>query len=140
VSQKNISQAGINKLFQDKKPFEMVKEWMELADQKVPSEELADTGFNEQAELYANLIDEEFNEFMAAYQMRDEVEQLDGICDLIWVCAGYAHSKGWDLSKAFAEVGRSNYSKFPTKKDPDTGKVLKSKNFTPPDLKKFISS
>jgi len=37
-------------------------------------------------------------------------------------------------------VGRSNYSKFPTKKDPETGKVLKSKNFTPPDLKKFISS
>ena len=77
---------------------------------------------------------------MAAYQMMDEIEQLDGICDLIWVCVGYAHSNGLDLNKAFAEVGRSNYSKFPTKKDPDTGKVLKSRNFTPPDLKKFISS
>ena len=140
MSQKNISQAGINKLFQDKKPFDMVKEWMELAGQQVPSEELADTGYNEQANLYADLIDEEFNEFMAAFGMKDEVEQLDAVCDIIWVCAGYAHSKGWDLNKAFAEVGRSNYSKFPTKKDPETGKVLKSKNFSPPDLKKLISN
>lgn len=130
---------GINKIFNNKKPFDMVKEWMEIADQKCPSEELADTGFNEQADLYANLIDEEFNEFMAAYQTRDEVEQLDAVCDLIWVAAGYAHSKGWDLSQAFAEVGRSNYSKFPLKKDPNTGKVLKSKGFSPPDLKKFIT-
>jgi len=132
--------AGITKLFESKKPFDMVKEWMEIAGQQAPSEELADTGFNQQAELYANLIDEEFNEFMAAYGMKDEVEQLDAVCDLIWVAAGYAHSKGWDLTKAFAEVGRSNYSKTPFTKDKSTGKVTKSKNFSPPNLKKFISN
>jgi len=113
---------------------------MEIAGQQAPSEELADTGFNQQAELYANLSDEEFNEFMAAYGMKDEVEQLDAVCDLIWVAAGYAHSKGWDLTKAFAEVGRSNYSKTPFTKDESTGKVTKSKNFSPPNLKKFISN
>ena len=108
----------------------MVKEWMDIADQLK----------NPNSALYANLITEEYEEFKEAFQNKDEVEQLDAVCDLIWVAAGYAHTKGWDLTSAFAEVGRSNYSKFPTKKDPDTGKVLKSKNFTPPDLKKLISS
>jgi predicted HAD superfamily Cof-like phosphohydrolase len=129
---------GILKLFQNKKPFKMVKDWMKIAGQPCPSEELADTGYNAQADLYANLIEEEYEEFKQALKDKDEVEQLDAVCDLIWVAAGYAHSKGWDLDDAFAEVGRSNYSKFPTKKDPNTGKVLKSKNFSPPDLVKYI--
>ncbi len=120
---------GISKLFENKKPFEMVKEWMDIADQLK----------NPNSALYANLITEEYEEFKEAFQNKDEVEQLDAVCDLIWVAAGYAHTKGWDLTSAFAEVGRSNYSKFPTKKDPDTGKVLKSKNFSRPDLKKFIT-
>ena len=120
---------GINKLFERKKPFEMVKEWMDIADQLK----------NPNSALYANLITEEYEEFKEAFQNKDEVEQLDAVCDLIWVAAGYAHTKGWDLTSAFAEVGRSNYSKFPTKKDPDTGKVLKSKNFSRPDLNKFIT-
>jgi hypothetical protein len=120
---------GISKLFERKKPFEMVKEWMDIADQLK----------NPNSALYANLITEEYEEFKEAFQNKDEVEQLDAVCDLIWVAAGYAHTKGWDLTSAFAEVGRSNYSKFPTKKDPDTGKVLKSKNFSKPDLKKFIT-
>ena len=128
---------GINKLFERKKPFEMVKEWMNIAEQKTPAD--ISHGVRPQAQLYANLITEEYEEFKEAYQKQNEVEQLDAICDLIWVAAGYAHSKGFDLSKAFAEVGRSNYSKFPTKKDPKTGKVLKSKNFSEPDLKKFIN-
>jgi len=120
---------GISKLFERKKPFEMVKEWMDIADQLK----------NPNSALYANLITEEYEEFKEAFQNKDEVEQLDAVCDLIWVAAGYAHTKGWDLTSAFAEVGRSNYSKFPTKKDPETGKVLKSKNFSPPNLKDFLS-
>ena len=118
--------------------FESVRKFMKTFGQEVKTS--AEFPENKIVELRKKLIDEEFNEFMAAFGMQDEVEQLDAVCDIIWVCAGYAHSKGWDLNKAFAEVGRSNYSKFPTKKDPKTGKVLKSKNFTPPDLKKLISN
>lgn len=128
---------GISKLFLNKQPFKMVKEWMEIAGQKCPGE--VSHGVRPQAQLYANLITEEYEEFKEAYQKGDEVEQLDAVCDLIWVAAGYAHSKGMDVEQAFAEVGRSNYSKFPTKKDPKTGKVLKSKNFSPPNLKEFLS-
>jgi len=128
---------GISKLFLNKQPFKMVKEWMGIAGQKCPAD--ISHGVRPQAQLYANLITEEYEEFKEAYQKGDEVEQLDAVCDLIWVAAGYAHSKGMDVEKAFAEVGRSNYSKFPTKKDPETGKVLKSKNFSPPNLKDFLS-
>lgn len=94
------------------------------------------------AELYQKLIREEFDEFVRDYFAGDQVGQLDGCMDLIWVTLGYCYMKGFDVYGAWAEVARSNLSKI----DPTTGKVikrndgkvLKPEGWTPPDLKPFV--
>ena len=92
--------------------------------------------------LYKNLIREEFDEFIRDYLASDEVGQLDGCMDLIWVTLGYCYMKGYDVEGAWAEVARSNLSKI----DPVTGKVNKRKDgkvmkpegWSPPNLKPFV--
>lgn len=94
------------------------------------------------AALYQKLVREEFDEFVRDYFAGDEVGQLDGCMDLIWVTLGYCYMKGFDVSGAWAEVARSNLSKI----DPVTGKVikrndgkvLKPEGWTPPELKPFV--
>jgi predicted HAD superfamily Cof-like phosphohydrolase len=93
-------------------------------------------------ELYQKLIREEFDEFMRDYFAGDDVGQLDGCMDMIWVILGYCKMKGFDVDGAWAEVARSNLAKI----DPVTGKVnkrkdgkvLKPEGWTPPDLKPFV--
>lgn len=92
--------------------------------------------------LYQKLIREEFDEFMRDYFAGDEVGQLDGCMDMIWVILGYCYMKGYDVDGAWAEVARSNLAKI----DPVTGKVnkrkdgkvLKPEGWTPPDLNSFV--
>ena len=96
----------------------------------------------ENASLYRNLIAEEFNEFIAALNAKDEVEQLDACMDLIWVTLGFCHMKGYDVAGAWNEVLKTNMAKV----DPVTGKVrrredgkiLKPEGWKPPDLSKFV--
>ena len=93
-------------------------------------------------ELYRKLINEEFNEFLEAYQANDDVEQLDGCMDMIWVILGFCHMKGYDISGAWDEVVKTNMAKV----DPVTGKVrrredgkiLKPEGWKPPDMSRFI--
>jgi predicted HAD superfamily Cof-like phosphohydrolase len=93
------------------------------------------------AKLYSNLMREEFDEWIAAVMMRNEVEQLDACMDMIWVILGHCYMKGWNVDGAWNEVARSNLAKI----DPTTGKVikredgkvLKPEGWTPPDLKQF---
>lgn len=91
--------------------------------------------------LYANLIDEEYKEFINALHDKDNVEQLDACMDMIWVILGYCYMKGWDVDGAWNEVARSNLAKI----NPITGKVnkredgkvLKPEGWTPPQLQQF---
>ena len=91
--------------------------------------------------LYANLIQEEFEEFIDALHEKDNVEQLDACMDMIWVILGYCYMRGWNVNDAWKEVARSNLAKI----DLVTGKVIKNENgkvmkpegWTPPDLKKY---
>lgn len=46
------------------------------------------TSSPEQNSLYINLIEEEYCELIQAIDDRDDIEILDGCCDLLWVCAG----------------------------------------------------
>ena len=93
-------------------------------------------------ELYQKLIREEFDEFVRDYFAGDDVGQLDGCMDMIWVILGYCKMKGFNVDGAWAEVARSNLAKI----DPVTGKVnkrkdgkvLKPEGWTPPDLKPFV--
>jgi predicted HAD superfamily Cof-like phosphohydrolase len=96
----------------------------------------------ENASLYRNLMVEEYNEFIAALNKKDEVEQLDACMDLIWVTLGFCYMKGYDVDRAWAEVARSNLAKI----DPNTGKVikradgkvLKPEGWTPPNLTPYV--
>jgi NTP pyrophosphatase (non-canonical NTP hydrolase) len=117
-------------------PFNQVEDFLVAFDQTVNKDN------DQQRVLYAKLISEEFAEFLQAYFDKDNTEQLDAVCDLIWVLVGYAKSRGWDIEGAFDEVARSNMSKL----DPETGKpikredgkVMKGKNYFAPDLEKFL--
>lgn len=118
-------------------PFSQVEKFLVAFDQTV------DTDNDQQRVLYAKLVSEEFAEFLQAYFEKDNVEQLDAVCDLIWVLVGYAKSRGWDVEGAFDEVARSNMSKL----DPETGKpikredgkVLKGANYFRPELDKYLN-
>jgi predicted HAD superfamily Cof-like phosphohydrolase len=92
----------------------------------------------ENANLYRNLIVEEFWEFQQAIKDNDEVEQLDACMDMIWVILGYAHMKGFKVESAWNEVARSNLAKIDRKTGKvikrEDGKVLKPEGWTPPDL------
>lgn len=118
-------------------PFKQVEDFLVAFDQTV------DKDNDEQRVLYAKLISEEFAEFLQGYFSKDNVEQLDAVCDLIWVLVGYAKSRGWDIEGAFDEVARSNMSKL----DPDTGKpikrddgkVMKGVNYFAPVLAPYLN-
>jgi predicted HAD superfamily Cof-like phosphohydrolase len=107
--------------------------FLNACDQK-PSESNAD--------LYKELIKEEYSEFWDAEAVCDEVEQLDASMDMIWVILGFCHMKGYDIQGAWDEVVKTNMAKV----DPVTGKVrrredgkiLKPEGWSPPNMSKFI--
>lgn len=96
----------------------------------------------ENAELYEKLIEEEYNEFLAAVGANNEVETLDACMDMIWVILGYCHMKGYKVDQAWAEVARSNHAKIDNKTGKvlkrEDGKVLKPNGWTPPNLMNCI--
>ena len=91
------------------------------------------------ANLYDNLIHEEYQEYLDANY---DVEELDACMDMIWVILGYCYMKGWDVDGAWKEVARSNLDKInpETKKvnKNENGKVMKPDGWRPPELKSFV--
>lgn len=84
------------------------------------------------------LLEEEFMEVDSAEKPEDILKEL---ADLVYVCYGYAATFGWDLDTAFNRVHASNMSKFGEDGKPiyrEDGKVLKSKNYVPPDLSDLV--
>lgn len=111
-----------------------VKTFMDACDQK-------ETGFNKQAELYIDLIIEEFKELMIAFGNRDIVEIADACADLKWVIEGLEHTLQIPQQEVWDEVARSNLSKISqTGKviKREDGKVLKPEGWTPPNIKAII--
>lgn len=64
-------------------------------------------------ELRKRLIREEAEELCRAIDEDDLPEIADGCCDLVYVTVGTAITCGIDLEPQWAEVQRSNMSKFP---------------------------
>lgn len=120
-------------------PFHDQCKFMLACDQSVK-------GFNEaQYKLYCDLIDEEYNdEFKSALAANDRVEQLDALIDILVVTIGAIHSAGFDAEGAWKEVMRSNFAKIDSEtgkvRKREDGKVLKPSDWTPPDLKPFLST
>jgi hypothetical protein len=112
---------------------ESVEKFMVACDQSVGVD-------NEtQSKLYWNLIKEELLELQRPDSDENELKEL---CDLIWVAIGYGLSRGWNVNGAFMEVARSNMSKVGADgkviKNSD-GKVIKPPQYSPADVKPFLS-
>ena len=91
--------------------------------------------------LRYDLIKEELNELDAALKQKNLEQVADALTDILYVTYGAGHAFGIDLDKCFEEVQKSNMSKFGDDGKPiynDMGKVMKSKKYLPPNLKKFL--
>lgn len=97
---------------------------------------------SDQSRLYKKLIDEEYAEFIEAWEANDDTEKADACFDMMWVIVGYMRSRGWDCEELWDEGAKSNLSKI----DPLTGlvrrredgKILKPEGWKPPDFAKFV--
>jgi predicted HAD superfamily Cof-like phosphohydrolase len=66
---------------------------------------------------------------------------LKELCDLVYVCVGFAVTYGWDFDSAFNRVHASNMSKLDADGNPvyrEDGKVIKSDCYQPPNLKRLV--
>lgn len=84
-------------------------------------------------------IDLRQGQYDYAFQGADRTELLDGAIDTAWCAIGLAHMLA-DAQGAFAEVVRSNYSKFEggVCQLDETGKVVKGPSYFKPDLAKYL--
>ena len=63
--------------------------------------------------LRKKLIKEEFEEVMQAMHYKKNKEDiLKELCDLVYVCVGFADTFGWNFDVAFNRVHKSNMSKL----------------------------
>ena len=91
--------------------------------------------------LRRTLIQEEFKELMYAISNQDDDEVLKELCDLVYVCVGFAVTYGWSFDTAFNRVHKSNMSKLDTEGNPlyrEDGKVIKSSCYEPPKLTNLV--
>lgn len=118
-----------------------VLSFMRAGDQKAITE---NPGFypdrQEQANLYFNLISEEFDELAVAFVRKDILETADACADLIWVVEGLMYSLGIDPQTVWDEVARSNHSKTIDGKliKRNDGKVMKPETFKPPNIQRAL--
>jgi Uncharacterized protein conserved in bacteria len=93
--------------------------------------------------LRLELIDEEFKELQEAIAEGDIVGVADALTDILYVVYGAGATFGIDLDATYKEVHRSNMSKLDESGKPiyrEDGKVLKGKNYSPPDLKSVLDN
>lgn len=105
------------------------------------------TKTDEEIENSIKILEEEFKEMIAGMRNRDNVELLDGACDIIVVVLGIVLKHGLLplLPAAFSLVSHNNLLKLT--ENPDTGvfeairkngKIQKPEGFEPLDLGKLI--
>lgn len=112
---------------------EFHKEFGQTLDQKL-KQPILDFETASLIELRYKLIDEEHKEVNDASTLEELLKELT---DLLYVTYGFAATFGWDIDTAFNRVHASNMSKLDDDGKPiyrEDGKVLKSKNYQPPDL------
>lgn len=112
---------------------------------------------SEATRLYFNLIGEEYNELEEAFFGYEDAsmddEKMDAICecakelaDMIYVICGFASSIGIPLEDIFAEVHRSNMTKFTVVGDRlelvkrEDGKVLKPASYREANIRHIIQT
>lgn len=96
----------------------------------------------EQAALRLRLLAEESRELEEAMELADMIAIADALADITYVVFGTAVTYGIDLDAVVREVHRSNMSKLDSLGRPilrPDGKVLKSEEYTPPDVDAVIT-
>lgn len=101
--------------------------------------------------LRMKLIEEEYEELMGNNDFPPQIGALEEdnleniakeLCDLIYVLIGCGLAYGINMDKAFAEVHKSNMTKFPKNGEPlnrrPDGKVMKPSTYKPADMGKVI--
>ena len=96
-------------------------------------------------ELRHRLMQEENDEYLEACKNGDINEIADALGDKMYILFGtiVAHGLQYKIQEVFAEIHRSNMSKLDDHGRPiyrEDGKILKSENFSLPDIKAVISS
>ena len=89
------------------------------------------------ARLRVALLEEEFGELVQAVAENDLIAIADALADIVYVAYGTALTYGVDLDSVLGEVHRANMSKLGSDGRPirrDDGKVLKSDQYSPPDV------
>lgn len=121
----------------------MTKVFTDVATFMLAGEQTVGKDNNEQAELYLNLIREEYQELLDARQITDDVLTIDACFDTIWVIVGYMLSRGWSCERIWDEGALSNLRKIDRKTQKilkrEDGKILKPEGWQPPDFTKFIN-
>lgn len=107
----------------------------------------------DKASLRFELMKEENEEYLEAVQNNDLVEVYDALVDQYYILCGTILEHGMQniIEKGFEEVQRSNMSKLDDDGLPiingengvfdetrPLGKILKSKNYSEPNLKQFL--
>jgi hypothetical protein len=88
--------------------------------------------------LRAHLMTEELAEALNALAERDEIELLDGLCDLLYVALGTAAAYDLPVVEGLLEVCRSNLTKAP-RQDGDPRLRNKGADYSPPDLQRVLA-
>ena len=119
--------------------FKDVDKFMTAVGQEIPPLPVKDYS---QSELYKSLIDEEYEEWIEAWNAGDEVEKIDACFDMIWVIIAYMKSRGWDCEGIWNEGSDSNLAKIDPNtgkviRRPEDGKILKPEGWQPPKFDKF---
>ena|ERR1035437_7995414 len=98
----------------------------------------------QRCKLRYDILLEEVNEFKEAYENDDIVEVADAFADILYVLLGNVVEFGLQdkFQEIFDEVHRSNLTKLDELGLPlirEDGKIMKSKLFSPPDIKSILN-
>ena len=111
---------------------------LQMSDQILAFDSLDVPEFNKRAFRYS-LMMEENTEYL---ESQDIVQVADALADQMYILIGtvMAHGLQGKFEEIFAEVHRSNMSKLEDGKAiyREDGKVLKGKDYTPPDIASII--
>lgn len=93
-----------------------------------------------QANLYLNLIREEFQELEEGFSNKDVVETADACGDLIWVIFGLCNTLGIPMGPVWQEITSSNMSKTVDGQviRREDGKILKPETYFPPNIQRAL--
>lgn len=110
--------------------------------------DIGDPNNRSELQLQVHLIDEEVEELYREYRKffhgepsASKENLLKELCDLQYVISGLAVRFGLNLDEAFKEVHKSNMSKLDKEGKPiynKNGKVMKSDQYKPADMRKFV--